>query len=137
MDPTSPQGAKHKSQNTWKCGTGHVYQAGVRPDTIVFVHPIEFIEPHHADWATYPFLSLAGDLWDAVRSVELKASGQHFFAVSTAAATKFKNAGSWREKLKKRIQVPACAARSAGRVDRRLIGVEAKRRLIACCVIGQ
>lgn len=137
MGSTRLQGAKYESQNARKRRTGDVQQAGMRPDAVVLIHRIEFIEPHHSDRATYSLFSLAGDLWDAIGGVEFEASGQHFFAISTAAATEFKNASSWREKPKKCVQVSACAARSAGYVHWRRIGVKAKRRLIAGGVIGR
>jgi hypothetical protein len=113
-----------------------VQQTGMRPNAVVLVYCIQFIEPHDPDRATNPRLGLARDLFDAVGGVELEASGQYFFAIATAPSTEFKNTRSWRQKLKEGVQMSAYAAGSAGHIDGRLIGIEAKRRLIACDMFG-
>jgi len=105
------------------------------PDAVIFLHRVEFIEAHHANRATDPLFSFAGDLRDAVCRVKLETPSQYDFAVSTGPATQFQNASSWRETLEKGAQRPACATGSAGRVNGRLISVEIKRRLIARGVI--
>ena len=118
---------------------GNIVDAGETRDAEngIFIQRVEFIKSHHPDRAAYTLLSLAGDFCNAVRWVELETSVEHFLTVSTAAATEFENAGAWRQTLKKRIEMPACATRPAGGVNRRLTGVKVERRLIASGVFGQ